>query len=69
MQAKINMLKQKLKKHKEIIYQEVLDNYSNNKYEQAEIIPYIWYLVLTGYLSINLYEKITPSTLLKVSHE
>jgi len=68
-QAKINMLKQKLKKYKEIIYQEFLDNYSHNKYEQAEIIPYIWYLVLIGYLSINLYEKITPNTLLKVSHE
>jgi len=68
-QAKINILKQKLKKHKEIVYQEFLNSCSNNKYEQAEIIPYIWYLVLTGYLSINLYEKITPDTLLKVCHE
>lgn len=64
--GKINMVKQMFQHYVEITYQEFLDKYSEDRYEQAEIIPYIWHLVLVNFLSIDLREKITQHTLLKV---
>lgn len=65
-QTKIDAIKKVFLKNTHIAYQDFLNAYSSNKYEQAEVIPYIWYLVLTHFLSIDLYKKISNETILKV---
>jgi len=47
-------------------YQEILDLYTDNKYTQAEYIPYIWYLVLIGKLEVDLTKKISKKTILRI---
>ena len=64
--SKIEELKKVFMSHSEVIYQDFLNSYSNSKFEQAEIIPYIWYLVLIGFLEINLLKPIKQDTLIKV---
>jgi len=64
--SKIEELKKEFISCSEIIYQDFLNSYSNSKFEQAEIIPYIWYLVLIGFLEINLFKPIKQDTLIKV---
>ena len=68
-QTKINYFKNILQAYEEIEFADLLLQYSSNKYEQAQATPYIWYLVLQKYISIDLYSPITPHTILKVSHE
>lgn len=65
-QTKIDAIKKVFLKNIHIAYQDFLNAYSSNKYEQAEAIPYIWYLVLINFLSIDLYKKISNETILKV---
>jgi hypothetical protein len=65
-QTKIDSIKKVFLKNTQITYQDFLNTYSSNRYEQAEVIPYIWYLVLTNFLSIDLYKKICNDTILKV---
>ncbi len=64
--SKIEELKKKFTMYSEVVYQDFLNSYSNSKFEQAEIIPYIWYLVLTDFLEINLFKPIKHDTLIKV---
>jgi len=64
--SKIEYFKKELLKYSEISYQNFLTSYSKSKFDQAEAIPYIWYLVLTNYLEIDLYKSINKDTILKV---
>jgi hypothetical protein len=57
---------EKLSNIKSSSYTEVLEVFSHNKYEQAEYIPYIWYLVLIKKLEIDISKKITKDTMIKV---
>jgi hypothetical protein len=65
-QVKVDSIKKAFSKNTEITYQDFLNVYSANRYEQAEAIPYIWYLVLTNFLSVDLHKKICNETILKV---
>jgi len=68
-ETKIKYFKTLFKKFDEISYIDFLNQYSTNRYEQAEAIPYIWYLVLQNFLEIELTKKISKETILKVIHE
>lgn len=47
-------------------YMEILNKFSSNLYEQAEYIPYIWYLVLIGKLEVDIEKSISNNTIIKV---
>lgn len=64
--SKIEYFKKELLKYSKISYQNFLTSYSTNKFDQAEAIPYVWYLVLINYLEIDLYKPICKDTILKV---
>ena len=68
-ETKIKYFKTLFKKFDEISYIDFLNQYSTNRYEQAEAIPYIWYLVLQNFLEIDLTKKISKETVLKAIHE
>ena len=65
-QSMINETYQKLQLIGSAPYTEILSKLSLDRHKQAIYIPYIWYLVLTGKLDINMYEKISPQTYIKV---
>jgi len=56
----------KVKDIHSINYLALLNKLSNDKYTQAEYIPYIWYLVLINKLQIDFTKKISNATILKV---
>ncbi|MFX4235377.1 TnsA endonuclease N-terminal domain-containing protein [Aliarcobacter butzleri] len=64
--SKIEYFKKELLKYSKISYQNFLTSYSTNKFDQAEAIPYVWYLVLINYLEVDLYKPICKDTILKV---
>lgn len=64
--SKIDYFKKEFLKYQEISYQNFLSSYSVSKFEQAEAIPYIWYLVLVRYLEIDLFKPINKDTSIKV---
>jgi len=47
-------------------FQNILDDYSQNKYDQAEITPYIWKLVLLGRIEIDLNKPICKDTIIRI---
>jgi len=49
-----------------INYLSLLHKLSNDRYIQAEYIPYIWYLVLINKLQIDFTKKISNTTILEV---
>lgn len=55
---KINLLK-------EISVSDFLDKFSSNKFEQMEILPYIWQLIFLKKIHIDMYSKITNSSIIK----
>lgn len=59
----INEAKQLVEK--EDTYKNILNRYSSDKYLQAKITPYIWKLVLLGYLEVDLSKKLSMDTLFK----
>jgi len=64
--SKTDLIKKLFKNKKLESYENILKIYSTNKYEQAEIIPYIWHLVLTNYLTTDLNKPFSKKTILKV---
>ena len=50
-----------------LCYHDLLSMLTQDKYTQALYSPYIWYLVLIGKLHIDIDEKITPQTYIRVS--
>lgn len=58
-----------LSNHKSISYYDFLNLYFKEKSKQAEIIPFLWKLVLKKDIKINLEEKISNQTILKASNE
>lgn len=48
-------------------FQNILDKYSKNKYEQAEITPYIWKLVLLEKVEVDLNKPICKETIIRIS--
>lgn len=48
-------------------FQNILDDYSQNKYDQAEITPYIWKLVLLGKIEVDLNKPISKETIMRIS--
>lgn len=65
-QSMISETYQKLQVIGSTTYQEILSKFSPDKHKQALYAPYIWYLVLTRKLDINIYEEISPLTYIKV---
>lgn len=55
---KINLLK-------EISVSDFLNKFSSNKFEQMEILPYIWQLIFFKKIQIDMYSKITNSSIIK----
>jgi len=47
-------------------FQNTLDDYSQNKYDQAEITPYIWKLVLLGKIEIDLNKPISKDAIIRI---
>jgi len=65
-QSMTNETYQKLQRIGSAPYREILSKLSLDRYKQALYVPYIWYLVLIGKLDIDIYEKISPQTQIKV---
>lgn len=65
-QSMTNETYQKLQHIGSAPYREILSQLSLDRYKQALYAPYIWYLVLIGKLDIDMYEKISPQTQIKV---
>jgi len=65
-QSMINETYQKLQLIGSSSYTEILSKLSLDRYKQAVYIPYIWYLVLIGKLTINMHKPITLQTYIKV---
>ena len=58
---------EKINLFSEISVNELLQQFSSNKFEQMEIIPYIWQLVFLKKVNVNIHSKITNNTILKAS--
>ena len=58
---------EKINSFPEISVNELLQEFSSNKFEQMEIIPYIWQLVFLKKVNVNIHSKITNNTILKAS--
>lgn len=58
---------EKINLFSEISVNELLQQFSSNKFEQMEIIPYIWQLVFLKKVNVNINSKITNNTILKAS--
>lgn len=56
---------EKIKLFKEISVNDLLQNFSSNKFEQIEILPYIWQLIFLDKIIIDMYIKITNSSVIK----
>ncbi len=65
-QEKVEEVAKKLKNIHSIAYGDLLQIFSHDRYERAKYIPYIWYLVLTEKLSIDMSKKISHNTILEV---
>jgi hypothetical protein len=48
---------------------EILAQISDNKFKQAEYLPYIWSMVFHNQLHIDMEMKITNNSILRVNHE
>jgi hypothetical protein len=42
-----------------------LEHFSTNKFEQMEILPYIWQLIFLKRISVDMYNKITNKSFIK----
>ena len=58
---------EKINLFSEISVNELLQQFSSNKFEQMEIIPYVWQLVFLKKVNVNINSKITNNTILKAS--
>ena len=58
---------EKMKLFQEISVNDLLQHFSSNKFEQMEIIPYVWQLVFLKKVNVNINSKITNNTILKAS--
>ena len=56
---------EKIKLFQEISVNDLLQHFSSNKFEQMEILPYIWQLIFLNKIVINMYIKITNSSVIK----
>lgn len=56
---------EKIKLSTEISVNDLLQQFSSNKFEQMEILPYIWQLIFLNKIDINMYIKITNSSIIK----
>lgn len=56
---------EKIKLFPEISVNDLLQQFSSNKFEQMEILPYIWQLIFLNKIAINMYIKITNSSTIK----
>ena len=61
----IEQTKQLCKQHDNISFSELLQQFSKNKFEQAEYIPYIWHLVFTGYLKVDMRIPLNNNTIIR----
>ncbi|AYJ80528.1 hypothetical protein AN286_10160 [Aliarcobacter cryaerophilus ATCC 43158] len=56
---------EKMKLFQEISVNDLLQHFSSNKFEQMEILPYIWQLIFLNKIVIDMYIKITNSSVIK----
>lgn len=56
---------EKIKLFPEISVNDLLQQFSSNKFEQMEILPYIWQLIFLNRIAVNMYIKITNSSIIK----
>lgn len=56
---------EKMKLFQEISVNDLLQHFSSNKFEQMEILPYIWQLIFLNKIVIDMYIKITNSSIIK----
>ena len=56
---------EKMKLFQEISVNDLLQHFSSNKFEQMEILPYIWQLIFLNKIVIDMYIKITNNSVIK----
>ena len=56
---------EKIKLFQEISVNDLLQHFSSNKFEQMEILPYIWQLIFLNKIVIDMYIKITNNSVIK----
>ena len=56
---------EKIKLFSEITVNDLLQQFSSNKFEQMEILPYIWQLIFLNKITVNMHIKITNSSIIK----
>ena len=56
---------EKIKLFSEISVIDFLERFSTNKFEQMEILPYIWQLIFLKRISVDMYNKITNKSFIK----
>ncbi|PLY10345.1 MAG: hypothetical protein C0626_05005 [Arcobacter sp.] len=57
------------KKIDSISVKDLLNELDDNKFKQAEHLPYIWALIFHNKLIVNMQEKITNSSILRINNE
>lgn len=65
----IEQTKQLCKQYNNISFSDLLQQFSKNKFEQAEYIPYIWHLVFIGYLNVDMKQLLNNNTIIGYSNE